>query len=1093
MRLLLILYLRIKIKIKMEKINLKTKSNPETKLNSPNKSINNINTYSHTKTPHTSFKAKELEEVFKNKVMNDAENKEKKVNIERLRKWKCQNFSSILNKPEEYSFMKDFKSKLFYNAESIDAEKDLTMLTDKKEEEIEEETPINISSDMNHSLLNSTFYGFGFSSTTNKKTKKLSTKIPNTTKNEFPQKSFFDRSLTQTQIQETTFTESRVETDPDVVDAYDILKKTNSMNNVSNIKESHHLFEVPLRKNLKKLLSENYREYLSNISHLIPQYKKNHGEGVIKRNFLNEISIENSSHETEKEFSEFSIKIKDENKNDSYYTSSKAMTLIDASYFTEEENFKISSSKFSLDGESINQLTSQLILQSGYIEEEILKILKHSSKIFNYICENLIVAEIIEESSNKIQSIKEKNLIFKKTYVNNTINSIKLGIKKRNLDRLKNYLSLLGKLKNCNQCLITLSKSTTKYQIVFDLVNKSREILGKTKELTKEHYDSHLVSAVGGVKPKMQSLICLQNYENDFNKYTTKSSDKALSDLLDLLKEETSDAIVNYKIEKTEQTPENSLKLNKIKRIISFINEDISDGCSSFKSVEELFDSLYIKSKFSGLSEKIILPLISTTKVIEEFLTGKKVKLIENKVNKQKTNKLEKIKELLSLVFKLDLNFYTKIRQIIRVLLITPFLSTIDSVRTFFISGTLEALSAYESTEEKTLLQKLLPFLLNIMFFNDIKKCFFELNSTIENFFIQEFNSFHSNQLNENQLNSKKLQSILDVFKDEFKNIEKEINEEALHKLSFLSENSLSLLAESPNIYFYTITEDLILSECVEIIKQMPNSIELISMINEFSNKESNLRKKSSKSFIFKWFEKSDFLVRESIKKDNFKNLSIIDKKVKDKIRLITSTKIFEDIDENSRKVGAERLLYWFFNLKLQENEDKKEEENKDKLEKEVKIEKDLNKDKENEEREKQVITLKIYSGEKQFKIILSSLATIDLLSDIAKLILCFPKNYGTIIPQFFKIIKACSYIKRELIIEGKGEGQNFDKPSQNHLISLVSDLNFSINLSNCFLNCLPKSMATENIIDYYDDFKINLDSAVCESKAALISLYEDR
>ena len=101
---------------------------------------------------------------FKNSVFNNnlvsIKQSEGQVNISSLKKnWKCQNFTSLLNKPEEYSLLKDFKTRMFGNIEGFDPEKELTSLepqVESKEEFQLTNTPIiiNNSTYSNFSVFN---------------------------------------------------------------------------------------------------------------------------------------------------------------------------------------------------------------------------------------------------------------------------------------------------------------------------------------------------------------------------------------------------------------------------------------------------------------------------------------------------------------------------------------------------------------------------------------------------------------------------------------------------------------------------------------------------------------------------------------------------------------------------------------------------------------------------------------------------------------------------------------------------------------------------------------------------------------------------
>lgn len=1081
------------------------------------------------------------------------------VNLDKLRStYKCQNFSSILNKPEEYSLVKNLKTKLFDSKDYYDAEWDLTHLSDKRDEENNEvndfsNTPISINHNLNnYSILNSTFYGLGLggyasnNKTNNKSIKNkvssnnvtsnnksyLNTEVVSHNKNNISNiSSFNDNDINY------NFTEGQNEINN--INAFDLIKKANKDNNDINFintqdKDSSNtnrssetntaiLFDVPLRKNLKKLLQEDYSKYNNEIQANYPRFKRNHylkntnidsnyiSSGNTNNNAninIKDITLDESSIETEKEFQLLKKHFLSTNTNSSnnriitvsnndlnvinristllnaepaselehyYYTSSKVISQIDKGYFTEQDNFKISASQFSLDKDSLQNLTFTLINDSGYIEAEILKILKHSSKIFNYICDNLVIDEIIQNSSFKITTIKEKNLQFKENYIVNTIKKIKFGIKKKNMDKLKSFVSLLGKLKNCKQCLNTLSKSSSKYNIVFDLVNKSREIITKTNEL------------IGG-SGNNRMLFCISNFESEFNKYTTKSSDKALDNLINLLKEDYCFTIIDYNIDNSSDIKNiNFIEFGKQHKLVDIISE-MKDIIKEMTRSDIFPNNNNNEDDLSYIIDSLILPNIKSNEEIENFIIED-----TNKV------KLSKIKENFNLIFKLDLQFYVKLRQTLRSIIVESFKTVILKLKSnieICIQKSTEVISSLNLINIKNNIERIFPILITINYLFIMINKFILITRKLEILFIQEVNRFYKNTDNtEKNYSENQLNNIIDTYKDEFKNAEKELIEESMSLLSELTEEIMNVLTDVPSTMVFILCTILINKINYDFVLVFSSNVEIIPFINDFCSKMEEIKMKSSKNFFNKWYNNTyDKVIKSRIENDDFNFSSLLADEYVIKIEHLMNKFSFDDLSTHEY-MKKDRLKSIFrgrdFYMKRSNSLASLEEENKETDNKEISIISSsvITSNNSNYNTSFALICLK----NKKFKFIQSSLAYLDFLCEIVRLICAFPKHNETLLSLFFKSIKKFSFEKRELVLDAKGTGKNFIKANQSHILALVADTNLIINLSNIFMNSLPSNLTNELTNDIFTEFKVSLDNIVIDSKLALLSLYEEK
>ena len=803
------------------------------------------------------------------------------IKISDLKLNKVQNFRSLLNKPEESSFLKDISSYFYYENNELDEKK----LKKEMNELSQKEEPVSLDNSINLNF-----------STINDKSYIIPTK-----------QSYF--SYLNSDVNQHTL---------------------KSQDNASHLGNNNASNLIQFNRNFKQLCKDDYSDYIESFILNYPTFKKNHynKEDFKSNTFLYSVSfdIDNSSCN---------------NYDDTFYHSTNAINKINKDFFVEHEKYKILSNYFNLSLDQLNSLIIELMNSSSYLENEVLMILQHSSKIFNYICDNLAIYDVIEGSYMKLNQIKNNNHVFKQAYIDNTMTMLRLNIKKRNINKLKSHIILLKKLKVCSECLNTLSRSASKYQLVINLVNKSNELISKAREIT------------GNSK----SLKCILFFEKEFIKYTSNSSDKAIDELVILLK-------------------------------ISF---------TSLKTSSAIDDMLFI-------------------------------------INNIKTK--TKLKEIFCLILKLDIEFYSKIKQTFSKLLI-------DSLDCIIVkSKDVERVSIEDYIKVISIIKDF-----SLM----IKSMLLE--------FLEEYLS--NSLLGETNIN-KKIINHKDNYDIEFDNSIRLFTEDGINKLVEFSKEVFECL-DKTDLDKYFIRENELSKAIENYIGKYSESKDFNYMIiNEACSNLSIIKQEIRKTVIKNVFTNIESSLTEAINKEDFSILidgNEIKKNNKRVNKLLTL-----DISRFSHDT-TECLDY----LNKIEDDTTDNNEVKDKL----------------LEEESQYILIK----NKRLKCINSFNITIDAYYKFIKLAIICSDSLESLISSFSKILKTMIYLKKDLILEGKGVGINFQKINQSHILALSSDVNLIGNLLAEVINLFPQD---EIINDYYSEFKISIDCVTQDLKLSLFELYKD-
>lgn len=116
-----------------------------------------------------------------------------------------------------------------------------------------------------------------------------------------------------------------------------------------------------------------------------------------------------------------------------------------------------------------------------------------------------------------IQKIKNTKKILKQRFLLNGLKCVQLGNKKNQLKNSIDYLKNLNKLKEIIDVLKVLSNNSEKFEIVNDLITNGREIL--------ESFPINI----------RKNLKLCGKFEDEFNKYTGKSSENMIEEFKKLI------------------------------------------------------------------------------------------------------------------------------------------------------------------------------------------------------------------------------------------------------------------------------------------------------------------------------------------------------------------------------------------------------------------------------------------------------------------------------------------------------------------------------------------------------------------------------
>ena len=266
------------------------------------------------------------------------------------------------------------------------------------------------------------------------------------------------------------------------------------------LKENFSNYTIKLKKLYPKF---QFNHYYVTRSELIENYYRKYGEegDINNRNFANKkLSEKNKKNKNNK--NENFIKIEEEQ-----YKPSNLLDILGV-----QENVKISPDKFRIkqdflsrgDIVEINMIQNDLAFKMGIINKELDSILQqYGKKIYNYSEKNSVLKNQIEEYLKSMNSKKEKKKEINKRYIDNSSKLIMKGLRKCKLKKILNYLYSLQKIKNDVNNLDVILSSDDYFEIK-NIGNKINQIREKMKEYKEKFNIKTKIKILKGIENKIK-------------------------------------------------------------------------------------------------------------------------------------------------------------------------------------------------------------------------------------------------------------------------------------------------------------------------------------------------------------------------------------------------------------------------------------------------------------------------------------------------------------------------------------------------------------------------------------------------------------
>ena len=281
------------------------------------------------------------------------------------------------------------------------------------------------------------------------------------------------------------------------------------------LKENFSNYTIKLKKLYPKF---QFNHYYVTRSELIENYYRKYGEegDINNRNFANKkLSEKNKKNKNNK--NENFIKIEEEQ-----YKPSNLLDILGV-----QENVKISPDKFRIkqdflsrgDIVEINMIQNDLAFKMGIINKELDSILQqYGKKIYNYSEKNSVLKNQIEEYLKSMNSKKEKKKEINKRYIDNSSKLIMKGLRKCKLKKILNYLYSLQKIKNEVNNLDVILSSDDYFEIK-NIGNKINQIREKMKEYKEKFNTKRKIKILKGIENKIK-LCENKTEERMFDQFT---------------------------------------------------------------------------------------------------------------------------------------------------------------------------------------------------------------------------------------------------------------------------------------------------------------------------------------------------------------------------------------------------------------------------------------------------------------------------------------------------------------------------------------------------------------------------------------------
>ena len=264
------------------------------------------------------------------------------------------------------------------------------------------------------------------------------------------------------------------------------------------LKENYTNYTIKLKKLYPKF---QFNHYYVTRSDLIENYYRKYGEegDINNRNFANKKLSEKNKKNKDEGF----IKIEEEK-----YKPSNLLDILGV-----QENVKISPDKFKIkrdfmsrtDVVEINMIQNDLAFKMGIINKELDSILQqYGKKIYNYTEKNAELKNKIEEYLNNMNKKKNIKKEINKKYIDNSSKLIMKGLRKDKIKKILNYLYSLRNIKNEVDNLDTILSSNNYFEIK-NLGNNISQIRTKMKEYKENFKIKNRIKVFKGIENKIKT------------------------------------------------------------------------------------------------------------------------------------------------------------------------------------------------------------------------------------------------------------------------------------------------------------------------------------------------------------------------------------------------------------------------------------------------------------------------------------------------------------------------------------------------------------------------------------------------------------
>ena len=331
---------------------------------------------------------------------------------------------------------------------------------------------------------------------------------------------------------------------------------------------------------MKILLKENYSTYTVKIKNLFPTFQFNHyyrtrSEQIedYYRKYGEEGDINNRNFEYRTKILE---KTKNLKKQEEKYKQSNLLDILGV-----QDNIKVSPKEFKIkkdflsrtDIVEISMIQNDLSFKTGIINKELDSILeKHGNKIYNYTEKNLSLKSQIDEYLKNVKHKKSEKKETIKKYIDNSTKLIIKGFRKNKIFKFLEYLYGLEEIrKEVKQLEIILISDD--YYKIRDISNKITEIKSKIKAYRETYKIKKGFKIFKNIENKIKTYES-KGEERMINQFAS-NVEKLLNNCCLIYKKDDMDAISKSgEVEKNELDKWNLTKEKETKNNFFYINED---------------------------------------------------------------------------------------------------------------------------------------------------------------------------------------------------------------------------------------------------------------------------------------------------------------------------------------------------------------------------------------------------------------------------------------------------------------------------------------------------------------------------------------